>query len=502
MRVGLKRFALLTLVALVAYAPALGQVSAAETVVIDSKAPAHAFPHFWEQMFGSGRAVLVLRAAYQEDLAQVRQITGFRYIRFHNIFGRGVGLYRKDKQGHAQYNFSYVDQIYDALLAHHIRPFVELSFMPEDMAARDVRQAFWYHPNVSPPADWNDWSDLITRFAQHLVDRYGVDEVAEWYFEVWNEPNLDFWAGEPKQETYFRLYDTAARALKGVSPRLRVGGPATAQAAWVDAFLRHCQEANVPVDFVSTHVYGNDSAQNVFGADKEIPRNQMVCDAVRKVHQEIGASAWPRMPLIWSEYNASYKNEPDVTDSTYMGPWLAETISQCDGLVDVLSYWTFSDVFEEQGVVKEPFYGGFGLIAERRIPKPSFNAFYLLHKLGDERLNVQSDSVLATRRQDGSLALAVWNYAPPSQQVPPKTITLRFRGVPPSASVLISRVDRAHGDPLPAYEQMGKPASPTTLQIEKLRAAAQLPPPEQQALRGGAITLQVPSQGLVLLEIR
>ena len=501
MRSGLKRCVVLIL-ALFAAASAVGQSPAAETVVVDAKAPAHPFPHFWEQMFGSGRAVLALRSAYMEDLREVRQITGFQYVRFHSIFGRDVGLYSKDKQGRPHYNFSYVDQIYDGLLANHVRPFVELSFTPEDMAARNMPHPFWYHPNVSPPADWNDWSDLITNFAQHLVDRYGIDEVSQWYFEVWNEPNIDFWGGDPKQETYFRLYDTTARALKKVNPRLRVGGPATAQAAWADAFLAHCKQDNVPVDFVSSHVYANDTSKDVFGTTEEIPRNKMVCAAVRKVHNQIAASPYPHLPLIWSEFNASYKNESDVTDSTYMGPWLADTISQCDGLVDIMSYWTFSDVFEEQGVVKEPFYGGFGLLAERDIPKPAFNVFRLLHKLGNERLAVQSDSVLATRRKDGSLAVSVWNYAGPSQQVPVKTVTLRFSGMPAAATATISRVDATHGDPLPAYDRMGKPASPTMAQIEQLRTAAQLPPPETQRLQQGSITIQVPSQGLVLVQVR
>ena len=500
MHVRLKACALLLASALAV--GAVGQTPVTETAVIDAHAPAHPFPHFWEQMFGSGRAVLVLRQAYQQDLRQVHDITGFQYIRFHSIFGRDVGLYSKDKQGEVHYNFSYVDQIYDALLANHVRPFVELSFMPEDMAAKDIQQPFWYHPNVSPPANWNDWGELISKFAQHLVDRYGVDEVSQWYFEVWNEPNIDFWGGEPKQATYFQLYDKAARALKKVSPRLRVGGPATAQAAWADAFLKHCKDENVPVDFLSTHVYANDTSKDVFGTNENIPRNEMVCRAVRKVHDQIAASAYPKMPLIWSEFNASYANEPDVTDSVFMGPWLGETISQCDGLVDVMSYWSFSDVFEEQGVVKEPFYGGFGLIAERDIPKASFNVFRLFHEFGDERLQVQSDSVLATRRQDGSLVVAAWNYAPPAEQVPTKNLTLNFRGVPSNASVTVSRVDTTHGDPRAAYERMGRPASPTMAQIEELRKAAELPSPEHQTLQNGALTLQIPSQGLVVLEIR
>src|SRR5205814_10713753 len=144
-----------------------------------------------------------------------------------------LGVYTEAPQGEPIYNFSYVDQVYDSLLANGVRPLVELSFMPRQLAGRDIRQSFWYRPVVSPPKDYGRWDALMTAFARHLSERYGIDEVSRWYFEVWNEPNLDFWAGEPKQATYWRLYDHTARALKAVDARLRVGGPATAQAAWV-----------------------------------------------------------------------------------------------------------------------------------------------------------------------------------------------------------------------------------------------------------------------------
>ena len=170
----------------------------AETIVIDGSAPAHPFPHFWEQMFGSGRAILSLREDYRQDLQAVKQITGFRYVRFHAVFDDEIGVYDEDKQGQPVFNFSYVDQIYDGLLAKSVRPFVELSFMPNKLAAEPILQAFWYKPDVSPPKDWTKWDDLITQFAKHLVDRYGIDEVSHWYFEVWNEPNIDFWAGNPQ----------------------------------------------------------------------------------------------------------------------------------------------------------------------------------------------------------------------------------------------------------------------------------------------------------------
>jgi xylan 1,4-beta-xylosidase len=472
-----------------------------ETVEIDLKAPTTPFPHYWETMFGSERAIVSLRESYRRDLREVKKITGFSYVRFHAIFHDEMGIYDEDEQGRPVYNFAYVDEVYDGLLANGVRPFVELSFMPKKLAATDATQSFFYKPHVAPPKDWGRWEELISRFTQHLVDRYGVDEVAKWYFEVWNEPNIDFWAGEPKESTYYELYDRAARAIKRVNPRLRVGGPATAQAAWVDRFIQHCVEKGVPVDFVSTHVYGNDSAKDVFGTVEQMPRTKMVCRAVHKVHDQVKASARPDLPLIWSEYNASYMNEPDVTDAAFMAPWLADTIRQCDGLTQAMAYWSFSDVFEEQGPPKLPFYGGFGLLAPGGVPKPSFNAFALLHKLGTKRIPVDSESVLVTRRDDGSLQIAVWNLALPEEAGSPKTVTLQVKGLPGSHRAKIYRVDRDHGSPLPAWESMGKPRYPTHLQLETLRKAAALPAAETRAVVDGKITLTIPPQSLFLIEV-
>ena len=477
------------------------QTAAVESVVIDTSAPTHPLPHFWEHMFGSGRAVLSLRDSYRQDLREVKQVTGVEYVRFHALFHDEMGVYDEDAQQQSVYNFSYVDQAYDGLLANGVRPFVELSFMPKKLATSQILHAFWYKQNVAPPKDYGKWDDLITQLAKHLISRYGIDEVSQWYFEVWNEPNLDFWGGDPRQATYFELYDHTARALKAVSPRLRVGGPATAQAAWADVFIRHCADNHVPVDFVSSHVYGNDKAEDVFDTHEVIPRDRMVCRAVSKVHEQIKASPMPDLPLFWSEFNASYMNEPEVTDTAYMGPWLADTIRQCDGLVNEMSYWTFSDVFEEQGVVKQPFYGGFGLIAAGGVPKPAYNAFRLLHQLGDQRLAVASESVLATRRKDGTLLVAAWNMAAPGAPGVPKDVQFVFRqnGV---SKVEVSRVDPTHGDIGNAYQAMGSPRYPTQAQIRQLRAAAQLPAPEVYDLKNGSVTIRIPAHGLVLLELK
>jgi xylan 1,4-beta-xylosidase len=492
-------------------------------ILIDGRDHGTPFPHFWEQTFGSGRAILSLRDSYRDDLRAVKKITNLESVRFHGILMDDVGLYDPDRRVQnpglaaqpasdpSVYNFSYVDQIYDGLLANGVRPFVELSFMPKKLASDPAAlHAFWYKQNVSPPRDYAIWDAMIVAFTQHLVSRYGIDEVAHWYFEVWNEPNIDFWVGNPKQSTYFELYDHTARAIKKVNPRIRVGGPSTAQAAWVAPFLEYCKQNDVPIDFVSSHVYANDTAKDVFGTSEQIPRDQMVCRSVKKVHDEIGASAFPQMPLIFSEYNASYANEPDVTDSVYMGPWLATTISQCDGLTEAMSYWSFSDVFEEQGVVRTPFYGGFGLVAEDNIPKPAFNAFAMLHELGDRRLKVDSDSALVTRRSDGALAIALWNYAPPfgtgaaytpppTDPGPARTFTVTFQGVPASSFARVLRLDATHGNVISSFDAMGRPATPTREQIAALRLAGQPSPPERVALKAHKLTISVPPQGLVVI---
>jgi xylan 1,4-beta-xylosidase len=489
------------LIAILITLPLLAQAPT-ETITIDASAPAHPFPHYWEQMFGSGRAVLSLRAEYRGDLRAVHAITGFQYVGFHAVLDDEVGVYDEDRQGKPIYNFSYVDQIYDGLLANSIKPYVELSFMPYKLAARPDLHSFWYHPNVAPPKDYAKWDDLVTQFAKHLVERYGIEEVADWYFEVWNEPNLDFWTGSPKQESYFELYDHTAHDIKAVSPRLRVGGPATAHAAWIPAMIQHAAQKNVPLDFVSSHVYGNDKVSDVLAGNEKVPREQMVCRAAKMMQAQIKASPRPELPLIVSQFNAAHDNVSEVTDSIYMGPWLATTISQCDGLAQIMSYWTFSDVLEEQGIVKQPFYGGFGLIAAGGIPKPSFYAFQALHRLGDKRLENNNSNVLVTKTTEGRLTVAVWNLAEPGATGEAKTVKLEFKGVKPDARLSISRVDGEHGNTLALYEKMGKPRYPTEDQIRDLRENSRLPDPAYDELTDGSYILQLPVNGLAVIQVR
>jgi xylan 1,4-beta-xylosidase len=475
--------------------------SSGQSVVIDAAAPVQPFPHYWEEVIGSGRAALALRASYLSNLKAVKAVSGIGYVRFHAMFHDELGVYTESKDGTPIYNFQYLDQIYDGLLASGVRPFVELSFMPDALAARQIFQVFWYHPNISPPKSYAKWDALITEYARHIVARYGIDEVSQWYFEVWNEPNLDFWKGTPAKDSYFELYDHTARALKAVSGRLKVGGPSTAQLAWIGDFIAHTASAHVPVDFVSSHVYGDDPVDHVLGRGASVPAYGLVCPALRKAHDEISHSARPDLPLIISEFNASWRIDNPLLRSVALGPWLADTITRCSGLAQAMSYWTFSDDFEEGGVLREPLSRGFGLVGLDRIPKPIFAAYGLLHRLGDQRLAAAARHVLATRRSNGSLVVAAWNWIDPQSPHKTSEIEFAFQNLGPGAKARITRFDEDHGNTTRLYEQMGSPLYPSQAQVKRLQKGAVLSPEPPVKLPAGHLRLLLPPNGMALIEI-
>ena len=489
-----------------------GALPAQERIVVDAGATATPFPHFWEEMFGSGRANLMLRESYREDLRAVHGITGFKYVRAHGILMDENGVYAEDEHGNAIYNFSYVDQIYDGLLKNGVKPVVELSFMPKKLAFNpDALHPFWYKQNVSPPKSMERWDALMTAFTKHLVEHYGIDEVASWYFEVWNEPNIDFWGGIPRDRSYFELYEHTARDLKAVSPRLRVGGPATAAAQWVDIFLAYVKAHDVPIDFVSSHGYADEEIDNMFPNDPGVPRDtptdERVALGIRTVRGQMDTAGYKSLPLFWTEWNVQGSSQ--ARDTTFVGPALANTIRQCDGMVQEMSFWTFSDVFEEGGPAERPFRGDFGLRSMYGINKPSFYGFMLLHELGDERLAAKSKDVLVTRAKDGALVVAAWYLVDPAENGQPSTtagkpsrrVTLKFEGVAKDARVTVQRVDDEHGNVLPIYTSMGSPQYPTEKQVAEMNTKTALPAAVMAELQNGELPMELEPNALVLVRV-
>jgi xylan 1,4-beta-xylosidase len=288
--------------------------------------------------------------------------------------------------------------------------------------------------------------------------------------------------------------------LKSVDQRIRVGGPATAAAAWIDDFLKHAAANQSLVDFVSSHGYADDTVHNLFGTNEDIPEDDRVCRAIAKVKQQIQASSMPKLPLFWTEWNLHGKMQ--VRDTTYVGPALANTVRKCDGTVDVMSFWTFSDVFEEGGPIPKPFVGMFGLRAKGGINKPSYYAFSLLHQLGVERFANPSKNVIITKTKSGDLVIAAGNLVDPGQRGVIRSMTFLFSGLPSSAHATLQRVDSEHGNVLLEYAAMGSPLDPTPLQVGQLNRKTALPAPEPLRLQDNKLDVQLSANALVLIVVR
>jgi xylan 1,4-beta-xylosidase len=463
------------------------------------------FPHYWEQCAGSDRAVIGLREQWRKDLMRTNRDCGMKSVRFHGLFDDEMGVATR---GIGSLNFLYVDQVYDFMLENGVRPFVELSFMPEAFATSPNR-IFSYRGNVSPPSSWKDWHDLVQAYTAHCVKRYGAAEVAQWKFEVWNEPNIGFWAGS--QEQYFELYRQSVLAVKSVDRRIAVGGPATAMLAWIPDFIRYCASKSLPVDFVSTHIYPSDPQVEIFGRDGMYPFEQVIPKGLAQAKSQIESSAMPHLPLWiteWSSQNPAF---------------IADTIRNGVGLAESMSYWTFSNVFEELGVPNTVFNDTFGLLNQYGIPRLSFHAMSLLHKLGEKQVKTGDGSVIATTRPDGSAAVLLWNLVPESTSSAfangnpadsgggvsgshgaPVDYNLKFAGLDGRRQIRITLVDDKTGSAIPAWEAMGKPASPSQEQIARLHVAAELPQPKRKLASSGnpeQFRVTLPPNGIALLEI-
>ncbi|MBB2196233.1 glycosyl hydrolase family 39 [Gluconacetobacter sp. 1c LMG 22058] len=502
-----------------------GAPDAVSSIEVDASAGGTPFRHSWEQAFGSDRADMALTESYLRNADRTREATGFRYVRFHGIFDDTMAIMAPDGAGHMHYNFRKVDAVYDGLLAHHIRPLVELSFMPSAIGSDVLRRdggleplvtgkagdpakpitdysggTLWYRANVTPPAHMADWNALIRAFVEHLEQRYGAEEVRQWPFEVWNEPDQATWVGQPRMASYFALYDNTARTIKAVDPALRVGGPATGAIHWVGDFVEHVMREHVPVDFVSTHIYANDPPDLLRLPKSPDNTGNIVCDATRTARQVIDRSGRRDLPLYITEFGADWDIHNGSADRPWIAPWIAQTVHDCDGLAPIMSYWTFSDDFEEQGVIANELPGAYGLLTTHGIAKPAFNAFALLHRLGARRLPAGSggDDILATRREDGAIAVALWN----GDRERGRERHLAFKGVGSVKGATVVVIDRSHGTPAALFAAMGRPVSPTRQQAEALIAAARLPAPQPAVCaRANRCDIRLPPESLALLVV-
>ncbi|QUD89378.1 GH39 family glycosyl hydrolase [Phenylobacterium montanum] len=502
--------------------PALAGPQAGENVRIinfDVSKAGDPVDRFFDLSIGSDYPGTLIRPDCQAQLKAIINELGFRYVRFHAIFHDVLGTVR-EANGRIVYDWTGIDQLYDALLAKGVRPFVELGFTPTAMATSQ-QSIFYWKGNTSHPRP-SAWRDLVDAFVRHLQERYGPDEVRQWFFEVWNEPNLaGFWEGAD-QKAYFELYDLTARTIKAIDPAIRVGGPATAGAAWVPEFLDHVAQSGSAVDFVTTHTYGVDGGfldENGKADTKLSTSPDAIVGDVRRVREQISASAFPNLPLYFSEWSTSYTPRDPVHDSYISAAYILEKLRRSQGLAQGMSYWTYTDLFEEPGPPPTPFHGGFGLLTREGVRKPAYFAYRYLHAVRGREIACADDRVFAAVDDDRVAAL-VYDWTQPDQKVsnrpfytrlhpsaPAAPARLRLAGLRPGAYRLrVRRTGYRANDAYSRYLDMGAPQALEPTELKALQDLTRdLPETDRivQIARGETLSVDLPvrTNDIVLVEL-
>lgn len=484
---------------------------------INTTAPGQSFEHLWSKCVGAGRANEGLRAGWLEQLSLVQKNCGFEYVRFHGLFHDDMCIYFPKKDGTVVYNWQYVDELFDRMLDLNVKPFVELAFFPKEMAGTNGKTQFWWKANISVDRNnFGKWHDLVKAFTQHVVERYGINEVLSWYFEVWNEPNLNPGFLDGTKSDYFRLYKEAALAVKSVDERLKVGGPSTSnyiadkryegeiydkkksvfysddqinkqewKSPWMEEFLVFCAKENLPLDFVTTHPYPTD-----YALDPETGRGRDASRYVYSTYDDINwlrsvlaKSKYPKAEIHLTEWSTSPNSRDAMHDHLPAAAYIMKVNLDCIGLANSLSYWTFTDIFEEKGGGETIFHGGFGMINFQGIVKPSFHAYRMLNQLGDEKLYYTDPLFVSRSSKTGKVTAVAFNYPKEFEQRVPggrdcstfmenvssKIVDLKLINLKPGTAFEIETLDKDHGNVIDKYRLMGSPHSPNRAETAVLK---------------------------------
>lgn len=481
----------------------LGLQAADRTVSVDVSVVKGQKNPLYNFCVGAGRANEGLRADWQRQLRLARKECGFRYIRFHGLFTDDMGVYQEDRNGNPSYNWQYIDELFDFIQEIGMKPFIELGFMPNALAS-GPNTIFWWRGNVTPPKDPAKWEAFIKAFTEHVTERYGREEVKSWYFEVWNEPNLvGFWLGDTKgksyeeflptlQSEYYKLYASTVRGVKAVDASYKVGGPATAGSGWIDETLTYVKEHNVPLDFISTHCYATMSgyldehgnAGTVFA-----PNRDAVWAEVKGVRAKMNAAGRSDAELHYTEWSSSYTPSDPIHDSYHSPAFIIEKMHKVGDAAQSMSYWTFTDIFEEAGPRMTPFHGGFGMMNYQDLKKPAYYAFKFLNQLGStELVNEKDGDSIVCRTEDGSVQALFWDFSidHPGPSIinqeyyikdnPPKdkgALELKLSKLAAGQyRMKVYQVGYRVNDVQAVYRDMGSPKQLTKAQVATLRKAS------------------------------
>ena len=492
-------------------------LNAQQTIKVNTKDNGAKFDHYWSKMVGAGRANEALRAGWLEQMQQVQEECGFEYVRFHGLFHDDMFPVFEEK-GKTVYNWQYIDDVFDRLLDMNVKPFVELAYFPTSMAAENSATVFWWKANITPKSnDFTEWHNLVEAFTQHCVDRYGIEEVLTWYFEVWNEPNLYKLFLDGTKSQSFEMYKQSAIAVKSVDKRLNIGGPSTSnyvpdarfdgevlndqvseavfeaedinslqwKGVWIEDFLKYCEKEKLPIDFISTHPYPTDYAFNPeTGKGRGLTRyvNSLKED-LEWLNKTIAASAYPDVEIHLTEWNTSPSSRDAMHDRLPAAAYIVKSNLDCIGLTNSLAFWTFTDIFEEKGGASSIFHGGFGMINYQGLEKPSYHAYRMLHQLGDQQIYKDDYLFVSKKSTDGKIVALAYNYPEEYENAVPsgsnkreegtnKKLDFTLTGLKAGANFEIEIMDKDHGNIHSYWEAMGKPEPPTREQIKTMKAYA------------------------------
>ena len=481
----------------------------------------------WSDCVGAGRIGEGLRESWRKQLEHCHKEFGFRYLRAHGLLHDEMRVYTEDKKGNPVYNFMYIDDVYDFLLSIGMKPFVELGFMPEKLASdsfKDERPnfnedtVFWWKANVTPPKKYEKWDALIKTLVQHWTDRYGADEVKTWRFEVWNEPNLNiFWrlAEKDRLPEYLKLYEHTAKAVKSVNKDYPVGGPSGAGPVFIEELIDYCNKKKVPLDFITYHTYGlgdGPSGLDQYGNRKLFlhPSLHYVCDSANQPLPAIAKKGEKKLPVYITEWNSSYSPVDPVHDSFFAGPFILEQLRNTEAL-DSMSFWTFTDIFEENGPAPRPFHGGFGLMSYQGIPKAAYWAYKYLSLLGSTEVVSSDKSSYVCRDEKGGVQILFWDLSHPTNGGKVSNQDFFFKTVPATdkgqASVVLHNLPageydiKVHmigfqqNDPYTLWLNAGAPSDLTREDVEELKKNSAMEPVFQTAMKvQDKVTLTMPVQ--------
>lgn len=458
-----------------------------QSIVFDLNKTGNPINKVWNFGYNTCHAALLLRDDLPSQIKQSKDL-GFKYIRFHNIFSKEVGVYTQDENGKPIYNFDNFDRIFDTVIQNGYLPFMEISFCPEDMKKSD-KTIMYYKASTSVPESYDKWTALIEKMICHIIERYGIECVKKWYFEVWNEPDLIFFDGS--MDDYFELYDHTVLAIKRVSPELRVGGPATSKCAWVSDFINHIESGSaisgykrLPCDFISTHAYPSDLPffTRAHG-DVQLQKSDVMREMYTSVKKIIDGSSLKGTPLIMGEWNSSAGPLAFNHDEKNNGAFIIKTLNELKDVIDGSLYWNLSDIFEEFGLQYLPFHGGYGLFTVNSIPKSSYNAFRLLNMTDGEELVSEGScdiGVLAGYdKTGGKINILLYNYTEPGTEcAEPKGAVIVIKGInSETVSYKSYSICDESGSPYEWWRELGSPEylTPDTMQFlyEKSKMAVQ-----------------------------